>query len=266
MTKPTDEQFKKYQELYDYFNRKLFEGKLQPILLNFSRKANSCGFFAFGRWKKDNAKTHEISINPVYMAAAPFRDICQTLVHEMCHLWQFTYGKPSRAAYHNKQWADKMESVGLMPSDTGEPGGAKVGQSIADYVIDGGRFEDVFRSMPENMRLPWQSLEIQKVIVSPVGGGGDLNNEEGKEDEEGDGEEKGSSSGKKIKYTCPTTDCKLNVWGKPGINVKCGECGQRLQVAVKKKKRRGRMAVLAQQERQYGKQRIQTGKDKEVCR
>jgi predicted SprT family Zn-dependent metalloprotease len=125
--KPTAEQFKSYQELYDYFNKGLFGGQLPQILLNFSRKANSCGFFAAERWKKEKDKTHEISINPAYLSQAPFREVCQTLVHEMCHLWQFAFGKPSRTCYHNKEWAHKMEDIGLMPSDTGEPGGARIG-------------------------------------------------------------------------------------------------------------------------------------------
>ncbi len=34
-----------------------------------------------------------------------------------------------------------MERVGLMPSDTGEPGGRKVGQSMTHYIIAGGPFD-----------------------------------------------------------------------------------------------------------------------------
>ena len=40
----------------------------------------------------------------------------------MTHLEQAHFGKPSRNGYHNKEWADLMERVGLMPSDTGAPG------------------------------------------------------------------------------------------------------------------------------------------------
>ncbi|GFV90229.1 sprT domain-containing protein [Trichonephila clavipes] len=43
-----------------------------------------------------------------------------------------------------------MEQVGLMPSSTGQPGGNKVGQSMNDYPIPGGRFMketlELFRS------------------------------------------------------------------------------------------------------------------------
>ncbi len=34
-----------------------------------------------------------------------------------------------------------MERVGLMPSDTGQPGGRKVGQSMTHYIITGGAFD-----------------------------------------------------------------------------------------------------------------------------
>ena len=40
------------------------------------------------------------------------------LAHEMTHLWQFHYGKPSRSGYHNKQQANIMGSMGSMPPDT----------------------------------------------------------------------------------------------------------------------------------------------------
>ena len=44
-------------------------------------------------------------------------------MHEMAHLEQHHFGKPSRAGYHNKQWAGMMKAVGLIRSDTGAPGG-----------------------------------------------------------------------------------------------------------------------------------------------
>lgn len=33
----------------------------------------------------------------------------------------------------------------------------------------------------------------------------------------------------KTRYTCP--GCGLNAWGKPGIYLICGECGQRMEAA-----------------------------------
>ena len=43
-----------------------------------------------------------------------FKELMQTFAHEMCHQWQFHFGNPSRRAYHNKEFAEKMKSIGLL--------------------------------------------------------------------------------------------------------------------------------------------------------
>ncbi len=50
-----------------------------------------------------------------------------TLAHEMVHLWQHHFGKPGRGRYHNKEWAEKMKSIGLQPTTTGKDDGAETG-------------------------------------------------------------------------------------------------------------------------------------------
>ncbi len=53
-------------------------------------------------------------------------DTLSTLVHEMCHVWQHhTPAKKCRGGYHDRVWGAKMEEIGLMPSNTGLPGGKK---------------------------------------------------------------------------------------------------------------------------------------------
>ncbi|MBM5564638.1 SprT-like domain-containing protein, partial [Klebsiella quasipneumoniae] len=86
---------------------------------------------------RDGGTTDEIAMNPAYFAVCPPEEIMQTLVHEMAHLWQHHFGKPGRRGYHNKEWAERMEEIGLMPSSTGKPGGAKTGDKMADYIIEG---------------------------------------------------------------------------------------------------------------------------------
>ncbi len=83
----------------------------------------------------------EIAMNPVYFSIRTIKATLSTLVHEMVHQWQFHFGKAGRRGYHNKEWAALMERVGLMPSDTGQPGGRKVGQSMTHYIITGGAFD-----------------------------------------------------------------------------------------------------------------------------
>lgn len=214
---PTKSQFTNYQALYDYFNEKLFGDKLPPIILNFSRKANTAGFFAPNRWVsiKSSDKTHEISINPSYMANVSFIEVCQTLAHEQAHLWQLLYGKPSRTGYHNKEWAEKMESIGLMSSDTGQQGGKKVGQRMSDYVIEGGGFEKVFNELPENLKLPWVANERIKKSAQEPG------------ENDGTGVKEEQKKKNKIKYTCP--GCGINVWGKPDLDIYCKSCEKNLE-------------------------------------
>ncbi len=217
MEKPTTRQYGQYQKLYDYYNHQLFGSELPECLLILSRKtARMCGHFSHERWQDtDGKKTHEISLNPVYLATATDQDICQTIVHEMVHLWQFEYGKPSRPGYHNTQWANKMESVGLMPSHTGKPGGKKTGQQMADYAIDGGVFMQAFETMPKDVLLPFKSSEVVggKLVIGGVVVGGSSDDKP---------EPEAPKPKNKVKYSCPR--CGTNAWGKPDLALLCYTC------------------------------------------
>jgi predicted SprT family Zn-dependent metalloprotease len=217
-TKPTKEQFTAYQSLYDFFNGKLFAGQLPSVLLNFSRRQGAAGFFSKNRWSKGATHTHEISINPVMLSASSFQEVCQTLVHEMCHLWQQEQGTPSRQGYHNHEWAAKMQAIGLMPSATGQEGGAKIGQRMSDYVIEGGPFALIFKAMPQRLSFPWKANEYGLPVQlpgdsAPVSGGP-------QEGQPGGGAPVAPKN--KITYICRT--CKTKVWGKPALQIKCIPC------------------------------------------
>ncbi len=126
---PTEAQFTALNQAYQYFNQELFGGILPGCILNFSRKRNTHGFLAPKRWRRVGEKeysTHEISLTPTTLFREPI-EVFSTLVHEQVHLWQWEFGRPSRSGYHNKEWARKMEEVGLMPSDTGKADGKKNG-------------------------------------------------------------------------------------------------------------------------------------------
>jgi hypothetical protein len=203
--KPTLEQFKKYQAAYDYFNRQLFGGELRPCLLVFKdRKAKKggivLGHFAPDRWASADGETaHEISLNPDALTR-PLWDTMSTLAHEMAHQWQQDHGTPPRAGYHDREWARKMVEIGLIPSNTGQPGGRQTGQQMDHYVDEAGAFKRALDAMPEEIRLPWTS----------GGAGLGLGPAPKKERPKS-----------KIKYTCP---CGVNLWGKPELKVICGEC------------------------------------------
>ena len=93
-----------------------------------------------------------------------------------------------------------MELVGLVPSDTGEPGGKKTGQRITHYIATNGPFARAFASMPKEYLLPWSCIAEQDAAGS------------------------GSSVERlKVKYSCPLAHG--NVWGKPDLSLVCGLCG-----------------------------------------
>ena len=110
-----------------------------------------------------------------------------------------------------------MIEIGLMPSDTGKPGGKIVGQHMGDYVIEGGRFASVTKNLlASGFMLTWhdtRDFEVAGVVavsgtttVAPV-------------------VKPTVASGKRVKYRCRA--CGLNAWAKPGVMLVCGECSDR---------------------------------------
>ena len=197
----TRREYTAFEQAYDFFNQALFNGELPPCLITLQRKGRTMGYFSGGRFKARSGpgQTDEIALNPDHFTGQPDLEVLDTLVHEMCHLWQHHYGKPSRSGYHNREWAAKMEEVGLMPSSTGKPGGKKSGQRVSDYPIKGGKFLIAAEKLlGTGFRLNWESVPLSR--------------------------QKGGSSKRrsKTKYSCP--DCGQNAWAKPASNLICGDC------------------------------------------
>lgn len=195
---PTIATYQTLQKAYDFFNRELFSGELPACLITMQRHRNAKGYFCAemfeSRGEEDKHRIHEIAMNPTYFYERSDEDILSTLVHEMVHLWQQEKGKPSRGRYHNSEWADKMEDIGLIPSDTEEEGGARTGPRMSHYIDKDGRFKmyiDIF--IEQNEKLNYQDRPVPKAKKAKKN---------------------------KVKYTCPK--CLLNAWGKPGIELLCG--------------------------------------------
>lgn len=255
---PTLELYPLLQLAYNRFNTLLFDGQLPACMITVQREKGIMGYFYAKRWAKPHEKgayTHELALNPAYFATRPLIDLFQTLVHELCHLWQHEFGKmKSLKAYHNKEWADKMESIGLMPSDTGQEGGKRTGQKMSDYPIAGGRFELACEQvLQEGFSLPWVDRKIPwDAICHPLIPSGppsvanidvDQNLTSSSsiyaqlrrplaasvanliisQEEVGVGAAPPATNKTKSTYQCTT--CKTKVWGKAGLRLVCGECG-----------------------------------------
>jgi hypothetical protein len=87
------------QEAYDHFNAELFEGSLPDVFITYQRKAHSAGYFAADRFsgRLGQSGKHELALNPDGFINQTDEQICQTLNHEMVHVWQHVAGTPSGA-------------------------------------------------------------------------------------------------------------------------------------------------------------------------
>jgi hypothetical protein len=193
------------QEAYDHFNAALFDGALPDVFITYQRKANSFGYFSPDRFSGRIGKfgKHELALNPDGFIGHSDEQIVQTLVHEMTHVWQHSFGKPSKRGYHNKEWAAKMKTIGLQPSSTGMVGGKETGQRMMDYIIPDGPFSTAFaRLAATGWALNLQSAHQQGSRTTP---------------------------NSKTKFTCAA--CGQNAWGRPDLAIMCEPCGLTMRPA-----------------------------------
>lgn len=155
---PTAEMSAELQAAFDHFNRELFDDEVPPPLLTIQRQKMTAGYFTAKGWahRQGAQKVDEIALNPKYFAVQTLQESMKVLVMQMAFAWQTHYGKPGRRRYANKDYGDKLQSIGLMPSKTGKPGGKMTGEKIDAYVIEGGPFEEACRKLLTNsFALSW---------------------------------------------------------------------------------------------------------------
>jgi SprT-like family len=211
---PTHETYGQFQTAYNYLNRELCENKLPYCLITLQRQRSSYGYFSADRFgNKDGELTDEIALNPQHLAERSVEDNLSTLAHEMKHLEQHHFGKPGRGRYHNKQWADMMEAIGLIPSNTGKEGGKRTGDTVSHYIKLGGPFAlAVEKLVASGFEITWTEIVAAKCPPAGVDG-----NEAGGE----------GASGKRTKFTCPVDGCQ-NAWAKPSASLMCAIHGAKM--------------------------------------
>ena len=203
----------------DYFNDRLFEGKLPDCIISFARHKNMLGYFCVDRFESQSGSTaHEIAMNPVYLRSRGEMDALSTLLHELCHLWRHEFGPPNRGGgkgaggYHDLIWAGKMQEVGLIPTDTGLPDGKMTGYRVSHLIVEGGLFDiDCKELLASGFKINWHDR------LFPV------TDEETDDDPETDDNPKPKKKMDRVKFTCD--ECALNAWAKPSARLVCGACG-----------------------------------------
>jgi predicted SprT family Zn-dependent metalloprotease len=197
MLQPTRHQYGELDTAYDHFNTTLFSGELPRCLITLQRKSKAAGFFHGNRFVTwDGVEvTDEIALNPTLFRHLTVEDTLSTLVHEQAHLWQHHFGQPSRSGYHNREWANKMDSLGLMASDTGEPGGKRTGQRVTHWIQPDGPFA---RSCADLLETGFVLPYVQRT----------------------DDIKASKKAESKTKFTC--RKCGSNAWGRPELEIICG--------------------------------------------
>lgn len=256
--KPAIQAYSELQQAYDFFNEKLFNKGLPDMLITLQRGKNTFGYFAPERFTGES-NLSELAMNPDYFGGRSLADTLSTLVHEMVHVWQYHTPdvKKCRGGYHDRVWGGKMEQIGLMPSNTGQPGGKKNGQQMTHYIIRGGQFQNaVYELLKSGFSISWYDKwssglaplskankdilddwlkatdeDEQELIIKltkTVNQRHD-NNDDDENDFNGQDPDlvidirppaKGASN--REKFTCPS--CSLNAWAKPSARLICGEC------------------------------------------
>jgi hypothetical protein len=191
---PTHEVYTALDSAYQFFNARLFEGELPGCLITLTRKKGAHGYFWAGQAKKGDLVADEIALNPHTMSRDP-KEVLSTLIHEMVHLRQQHFGKPSKDGYHNREWVRMMEEVGLeaVSQDNDKGTGKKVTHRItpdgeADIALDD------FLARPEAAGMGW-------FLMAPARAAKKLDLS-------------------KTPHVCP--ECGAKAWAKLGTRLFCG--------------------------------------------
>jgi hypothetical protein len=240
---PTLATYGALERAFDHFNRELFDTRLPPCLLTLRSSPRTYGYMHRSRFVNvGGVQVDELGINPGYFAIQSAEEVLATVVHEMAHHWQNHFGSPSKSLPHNREWAERMESIGLMPSHTGLPGGKRTGRAMGDYMLPDGSFiNSAMRLIKSGFCLPWldshvsmaaEKMQLRRVTladsgVAVVGGEPPLVlasslglalpiNEPALRPE----------TPARERYICP--QCGIRAWAAPNTDLACGACDVRL--------------------------------------
>jgi predicted SprT family Zn-dependent metalloprotease len=253
--KPAIKAYTELQQAYEYFNQVLFDGGLPDLLITLQRGKNTFGYYAHDRFMGES-RISELAMNPDYFGGRSLADTLSTLCHEMVHVWQYKTPdvKQCRPGYHDRVWGEKMEDVGLMPSNTGAPGGKKTGQQMTHYIIRGGRFQTaVYNLLKSGFSISWydnwsngavipskansdvlddwlrvtdkSDLELISKLTDTVSKSKSVlldDNGDNGDDMMTTIKPPAKGTGTRARFCCP--GCDLKAWAKPSANLVCGDC------------------------------------------
>lgn len=215
---PTLENAAYWQFLTGAINERFFGGQLPETMVTFTHRRTALGYFCSCAFEDGGGRiAHEIAMNPDWFETEGFAETVSTLGHELTHLWRHVHGGRNRKGgfdapgYHSRVWADKMESIGLMPSDTGKPGGKRTGYRVSDYIIEGGPFDLFCRELEiSGVDLLWRTAKPRAPVVGP------------------DGTTAPAAPSEKVKTRFICRGCGERIWGRAKAEVDCRRCKRQM--------------------------------------
>ena len=197
---PTVRLYSMLERAYDELNESLFGGGLPSCLLTLQRKRRVYGYFCAGRFGPEDDKLDEIALSPMWFLDRPPDQLLSTLAHEMAHLWQHHFGKPTKSNPHNREWGTKMKEIGLPPEG---PGGKETGRNVSHRIDPEGAFK----------------VAAEDILTFFKPDTGDIAPEIPPQ-----------TSGRYSRYLCE--ECGVKALGKPGLDLRCGpDHGPMMQVS-----------------------------------
>ena len=131
-------------KVFDLLNQEFFESELSRPTITIQSTPKAYGHFSLREdaWISKNGKTHEINIGAGTLAR-PIENVCATLLHEMCHYYDYINGIQdcSRGnTYHNKRFKATAEGHGLIVNYSERYGWSHTEPSdeLLDFVLENG--------------------------------------------------------------------------------------------------------------------------------
>lgn len=201
---PSTEIYGTIDAAFAAFNRDLFSNTLRRPVITLSRTGRrTAGFLRTDRFQRvgNGQRASEIALSPSEFSR-PLAEVMATLTHQMVHLWQALYGSPSRAGYHNSEWAKRMMALGLQPTSDGTSSGKATGQTVSQLMIVGGPFDRSLRTLiADGFEIAWR--EALDAI------------------DDNDQKPGGEASGR-VKWHCPS--CRQSALAKASAELSCFKC------------------------------------------
>lgn len=242
---PTLAQYQALQWAFDHFNAALFEGRLPPCLITLRSSHRHYGYHHARRFVNLRGEPlDELGLHPGFFTLRAPEETLSTLVHEMVHHWQAHFGRPSKGNPHNREWAAKMRSLGLQPSDTGLPGGKDTGHRVSHYIEPDGPFlRACGELLAQGFALPWfdrhvpaepQTVAQHRQALAAAGVALPLAEPPAAVLQAVAVEDAPSiliapapkRQAERVRYHC--TGCGIKAWAAPDTELVCGECEQPL--------------------------------------